>query len=285
MDLTWQDDWPTMTDVHDEVEAFVDGAYAVLMDIVPAKAWRGLYYKGSALKSWESALDYVPEISDVDLHIWLQTDEDAEALFGSMEVALEVQAGLEREYKARVVDPIHFPRPQLMRMNRLVKGPNYVSPGPNVIRHLHGEPCPFKPYETDKMLRGDCEMALENAGFGDRLAGSAIDKPDRFLWKILRDLVFRVSPSGPRAVHLLGASTVFAWESNRTHIHQELIDRDHSDLAEAYAQYYLAGWRYFLSKWTDTDAGREAVREGIRVLEMTAGIARDWQAANGGVSG
>ena len=96
-DIAWRPDWPTAVQIRVEVEAYVESVTEVLTEAIPASALRGLYYKGSALKQWDSALDYVPEISDVDFHLWFATDEDVKTHFGSVEFALgpgETRAGL-----------------------------------------------------------------------------------------------------------------------------------------------------------------------------------------------
>jgi len=280
MDISWKSDWPSQIKIREEVEAFVDVVHDVLVTAISPSALRGLYYKGSAIKKWESALDYVPEISDVDFHVWLKSEADVERVFGSMDVALDVQASLEREYARRVPTPAHHPRPQFVIMNKLLEDPDYSPSAPDQVRVLRGVSCPSGSYDSKKMLETDCRRALSDESFLAKLPGSAIDKPGRLLWKVLRDLVFRVSPAGPRAIHLLGTPTEVAWESNRTRIYQELLDRGRTDLAEAYASYYPAGWAYFLSEWKDTNGGREAVREGIRVLELSAEVARQWMSAN-----
>jgi hypothetical protein len=280
MDISRKNDWPSRTKIREEVEAFVEAVSEMLLDAVSPEALRGLYYKGSSIKSWESALDYVPEISDVDFHVWLKTEDDVKRVFGSMDVALEVQTALERVYATRVPSPAHHPRPQFVILNKLVEDPRYSPPPPHGVRVLHGEDWPTMPYDSGRMLEVDAKNFVSHDDFLARLPGSAIDKPGRLLWKVLRDLVFRVSPAGPRVIHVLGASTEIAWESNRTRIYRELLDLEQADLGNAYANYYLAGWRYFLSGWRDTNAGREAIREGIKVLELGACVGRQWMSEN-----
>lgn len=278
MNIKWLDSWPGQDLIRAEVEAYVDLVDEVLTDAVGIGALRGLYYKGSSAKAWDSALDYVPEVSDVDFHVWFRSDDDVKRVFRSMETALDVQARLERGYAERVPEPFHTPRPQFVVLNDIVDQPDYTPPDPSLVRVLKGEPLARQTYDTERIREVDCRMALSHEGFVEKLPASAIDKPGRLLWKVLRDLTFRVSPAGPRAVHLLGGQTELAWESNRTAIYSALIDLEAEEIAEGYAGYYLAGWRYFLSGWEDTDAGRDAIRCGLNVLALTVDVARAWAA-------
>ena len=282
MDISWQVEWPGKEVVRAEVEVFAGVVHDVLTDAIEPGALRGLYYKGSSAKAWDSALDYVPEISDVDFHVWLRSDDDVDAVFGSLDLAFDVQAKLERVYLDRVSSPVHIPRPQIVIMNRLLAKPDYTPPAPHQDRVLVGEPSPSATYDAVAIRRTDCKMVLSHDNYIKTLPGSVIDKPGRLIWDSLRILCFRVSPSGPRALHLLGAPTELAWESNRTRVHGELKHLGYDQLADAYAEYYLSGWAYFLSDWRDTDAGRRAIQSGVEVLTMTADVARQWLAEQDG---
>ena len=85
---------------------------SALLDVLPAQSIRTIYFKGSAQRPWDSLLDYVPELSDVDVHVWLH-----EAAVSSdeitLETALQVQTAIERIYAERVPEPLHVPRPSL----------------------------------------------------------------------------------------------------------------------------------------------------------------------------
>ena len=45
-----------------------------LLDEIPPEEIRGIYLMGSGQKEWDSPIDYVPEISDVDIHIQFYSD-------------------------------------------------------------------------------------------------------------------------------------------------------------------------------------------------------------------
>ena len=68
---------------------------SVLLDRIPSDEVRGVYIKGSAQKQWESPLNYVPEISDVDMHLWFHGDDTWKTHLGTVSQALEVQRRVE----------------------------------------------------------------------------------------------------------------------------------------------------------------------------------------------
>ena len=58
-----------------------------LLHLIPEGEIRAIYLKGSAVKAWESPLDYVPEISDVDMHVWFRDDPSWSRYLGTVSQA------------------------------------------------------------------------------------------------------------------------------------------------------------------------------------------------------
>ena len=69
MTSDWPVNYPSKSALRREVQAAIDSWVEVLLDRLPDGAVRGIYFKGSAQKAWDSPVDYVPELSDVDLHL------------------------------------------------------------------------------------------------------------------------------------------------------------------------------------------------------------------------
>ncbi len=126
-----------------------------------------------------------------------------------------------------------------------------------------------------------CAPCSPSASNSTSLAGRLVDRPGRFVWEVLRSLVFRVSPSVPRVLDLLGLDPDHVWRLNRTQLVEALLSLDQHALA-AYIAYYETCWRYFLSEWKDYAAGRDAVRCGVEVIELGIRVAEDWVAMNSG---
>ena len=73
---------------------------------------------------------------------------------------------------------------------------------------------------------------------------------------------------------LLGMPLEQVWRLNRTAVVQELARRWEWDLAQAYERYYLAGWRSFLSGYTDSEAAGEALKMGMEVVRRGEAVAK-----------
>ena len=230
---------------------------------------------GSSLKHWDSPIDYVPEISDVDVQVVLR---DPGLLDDHLENALAIQRQYERRYAQRKPTSRHFPRPQIMVINRLLTSPEFLSGPPGTGATLYGKPFeelrpqPDPRFVTEvdrKTLLGDANRPwLEN------LPSHIIDRPGKFLFQPLRDLSWRVAPLAPRVLSVLGARFEEAWGQNRTGLVQSLNAHGQPEFADAYAGFYLEGWNFFLSGYSDADAARRALLAGRDVLERAVEVAR-----------
>ena len=257
-----------------------------LRTLIPVAEIRGIYLTGSTVKPWESPLDYVPEISDVDVHVSFHDDGAWRQYLDTVPRALEVQSGIEACFARRIPQPLHLPRLQLTVMNQLMRErPGFVYAPQSTVVVLHGEPYPMDDYSTpDTIRRHNAADLLERAEFVRRLPLLAIDRLGPHARDLLGQLVWRVSPVGPLALHLAGLGTEHAWSLNRTRVIAELRNLDLDTLADSYTDFYLSGWDYFLSGFADTNACRAAILAGTRVLTEGAEIARQWLNGNPTVS-
>ena len=256
----------------------VDSFVTVLLDEVPNEAIQGMYLKGSGRKQWDSPIDYVPEVSDVDIHIEFYNDDDWREYLGSLEQAIAVNREVERAYLARVSEPLHFPRPQLMIVNKLAQQIEFIHSPRETVRVLYGEEYPLADYsDPDAVREVECSRLSADAEY---LASDyplhIIDRLGKYTVDGLRTLAWRVSPAGPRALHILGIDTELAWSLNRTGIVRMLLEIGETELARSYLGFYVAGWRFFRSSFQDFDAGRAAASAGVEAVGRAAEIASRW---------
>lgn len=253
-------------------EAIVEAVLAGL----PEGAVLGVYAGGSSLKQWDTVIDYVPEFSDVDIHLLLS---DPDLLEADLERAFAVQADYEARFALKVPEPLHYPRPQVVVINRLVEDPAFMGPPPGTTKTLYGRPHEeVRPQPTDfdfvrKVDRGRLLEPREQE-WATNLPAHVLDRPSRYLWQPVRDASWRVSPTGPRVLSVLGASFEDAWGHNRTGVHRLLVDAGQAEFAGHYAGYYREAWRFFLSGYRDADAARAAILHAKQVLELGAAAGR-----------
>lgn len=263
-----------------ETEAMATAWVEVLRARLGDGAIRGIYLKGSAAKPWDSPIDYVPTVSDVDVHLWLARPNDR-AKLDDLPAALVIAESVRVAYLRRVRDPLHLPKPQLTLVNALHELPGYVPSPASTVRTLFGEP--YEGAAVDeageaRQRERDRVSLLAHRDFLAAVAMRVIDRPGPYLARILDELPWRVSPVAPRVLSLAGGGYDEVWTPNRTALIGRLRARGFALLAEAYELYYLGAWRVFLG-----EAGpEEAVRAGLEVLRLGIEVAQGFRADEGG---
>lgn len=276
----WDQRYPDRRVLREEVDCMVQAIAEALLEGVRDSEIVGIYFKGSAQKEWDSPLDYVPELSDVDVHVLFADDGLVDRYVGAVEQAVAVQQSMERKYRSLCPHPVHVPRPQVTVLNRLLADADFCWSLPETVTVVRGQPYPAPPPESgdrERIRAIDCKRLLEAEQYVKSWPLRVVDKPDRYLASALWGLTWQVSPVGPRVAHLLDVSTEEAWGSNRTHIAALLDALGQDGFVAAYTQFYLSGWEYFLSGFADTDAGRQAFRSGLSAIERGIEIARRWR--------
>jgi len=249
------------------VDAFVEA----LLGAIPAPEIAGIYFKGSAQKGWDSPVDYVPELSDVDMHLLFRDSSRAEQWPGTVEKALEIQHRVEEAYRRRIPAPIHVPQPQLVVLNRLMQEPDYYPSPKETVTTLYGEEYPDESYEDEKRLREiDRAKLLSHLPVLETFPRHVVDKPGPYVVAAMKNLSWRVSPIGPRMLSILDMPPMKAWSLKRTQMIPLLEESGESELARHYAAFYLRGWDYFLSGHRDSAAARDAVAAGVNALKISA---------------
>ena len=234
----------------------------------------GLYAKGSAVKDWDSPLDYVPEISDLDLHLRL----DSDVLPLGIETALALRAAAEAEFAQRAPAATHHPRAGLVLINELEEDPAYVASPAGTVRTLRGPAYMGQPDdpETDARIREtDRRQLLGQRDALDDLVWRMLDNTGPHARSNIRHMNWRVSPVAPRVLSVLGLPTIEAWSLNRTQLIAALRDRNRSTLATAYTAYYESGWRCFRSDYADRAAVSAALDAAVAVIQEGAQIAQE----------
>ncbi len=259
------------------LDAFVE----ILFEAIPRSNIAGLYFKGSANKEWDSPLDYVPEISDIDIHLLFTDDASLGKYLGTPEQALDIQSRVEKRYFSNNKKPYHIPRPQVMVLNLMLQEDDFVSSPESTISILYGKEYPQAECRDEKKItQVDCKHLLDQEEFIKNFPLHIVDKPSKYLWQSLRNLVWRVSPVGSRVLSMTGTPYTKAWGINRTKVVALLQALGENELVGDYSQFYLSGWDYFLSNYADTEAGRRAIISGINTLRRGIEIAKTFKNRN-----
>ena len=274
----WDCRFPDHDQLRTETRCLATCVRDQLLALIPEDQIRGIFLTGSTVKPWDSPLDYVPEVSDVDIHVSFRDDISWRHHLDTVPRALEVQAAIEACFDERIPQPLHRPRPQILVLNKLMaerKGFVYAPRSTVVV--LHGEAYPKDDYsDPDAIRRHNAADLVERAEFVQRVPLLAIDRPWTYSRDLLSQLTWRISPVGPLALHLSGLDTQHVWTFNRTRVTAVLQDLALHDLADAYTAFYLSAWDYFLSSFTDTTACRAAILSGTQVLTEGTDLGQQW---------
>lgn len=244
-----------------EIDAMAAAYAETLLELAPPVTVNAIYAKGSAFKKWDSLIDYVPELSDVDIHVRFTDNASAAQTFGTVRGALNVASKALSLFNTCCPDAVHKPRPQLVLLNDLESQPGHFPSPYETVRTLHGQDYQrATPLEFERTKAEDARRILADASFLVAEAPTKLaDRPGRLAWHVVSLLTWRVGPAGPRILTQLGLEPLTAWSLNRTSIVRELATRANTRIAEAYAGFYLAGWEGFRSAFLNGDAAVKAI--------------------------
>lgn len=248
-----------------EITAMLDSLLAALDERIPRGAIRGVYFKGSASKVWHVPCDYVPELSDLDLHVWLHDEASAavEAQFQDTRFALEFAAAAEAAFRHRVPSPCHVPRPQVLILNEAMRRRTSWTRSHAVV--LRGE----APPGSEATAREDRETLLAVSGEAAQLGLSVMDKLEAEVWTALRAVNWRVSPLPARLLSAAGAGAQ-VWDEPRSVLLADLDRSGFGAVAAHLGRYYDHAWKGFCGGWRDAAPMRLAILAALDALALAA---------------
>lgn len=253
-----------------KARADTECATEVWADILPqffGSRLDSFYAKGSAFKTWDSYIDYVPIISDVDIHICTLGDEPL--FLGSskdFDDALNLSAQCEKEFLRRRPDHLHIPRMQVIETRFLKQIEKYTPPRHQDIRVLYGTPILEEPPSPEIVRSGDLERILADEEFVSDIPRRTLDRTGLDFWAFIRQITWRVSPFPVRILTQNLDDPIDAWSWNRTNIHKALLEAGYDAIAKYYHGFYSAGWELYLSNFQGLDEYREMAKNGYYVL-------------------
>jgi hypothetical protein len=249
------------------------------------EVWRRLIYerlsdrieyallKGSGIKEWESPVDYVPVISDIDIHVGTKKGTP---LFPKNRdgflYSLETTRLYEEMFKEKRPGHLHIPRPQIMVVEE--NRGEWLPESPEEFKPIYGD-VPLKPEEPEESLRArDLDELAGLAPLMARLPEYVIERIDLEYYRVLRMLCWVVSPT-PFRVLSQYTDPKHAWTLNRTKALQLLERSGLQDIAQPYREYYLTGWKAFTEGFRDNDTMRKLITHAYDVLYASYDAVRE----------
>ncbi len=227
-----------------------------------------MYSKGSATKKWDSLIDYVPIMSDVDIHI--KEHEDS-SLFANLSDAFISSIGISQTYEDLFVEKnpahLHIPRTQIVNLKDLENSVSIIFPKPETVNILLGKYPKYETKTADFVRRVDRFRLMEEEDFLASLPKSVIDRTGIDLWTLIRRMVWRVSPSPIRLLTQTHDEPMDLWNFNRTELVAILEEKGYEQIAENYQDYYYEGWLVFLDGFSDSVSMRSVISLGFEIIK------------------
>jgi len=226
------------------------------------------YTKGSATKQWDSCIDYVPILSDVDIHIKIHDHSkffDDETSFYE---AVSLPELYENKYIEMNPDYLHIPRIQIIVINRIIELVDFVYPREHEIISLIGKPILLENPPIEKIKKHDLQNLLTLKEFLPTLSLSMIDRTGLELWTVIRRMNWKISPAPIRLLSQIHEDPLSLWALNRTKIVEELEKQKFHKIAEIYTEYYNQGWVAFRENFSNSHTLRKLISLGFEVLQL-----------------
>jgi hypothetical protein len=260
--------------VRTDIQASLDAWKSVLLESFGERL-KCAYAKGSSVKQWDSLIDYVPIISDVDIHFTMTDDrgmfpESPDEFADSMALSKRY----EEVYKEIHPEHAHMPRCQLSLVDRLKDVVEYVPPRVQDVHLLIGEfsqpPLP----SVSRIQQIDLQNLLSLPEYFEKIPNRVMDRAGLDFWQIIREMTWRVSPSPVRLLTQSSRDPLEVWSMNRTHVVMELLKNGENEIADHYSGFYSAGWSLFRSGFTSLENFRAMTTHGYYVLKNCCEAAR-----------
>jgi len=233
-----------------------------------SKTVKYAYAKGSSTKNWDSYIDYVPVLSDVDIHIKLFDNAQFLNDINSFQEALNLSETYESRFIENNPNYFHLPRTQIIKIDDLVKLVDYVPPRETGIKPIFGTPKLEQNHSINTIKEIDLKNLLSLDEFLYSVPMSMVDRTGFDLWSMVRRLNWRVSPAPVRLLTQTSDDPLALWELNRTTITEELDDHDFHLISESYKDFYYEGWISFMEDFTNGQSLRRLISNGFDVLKL-----------------
>ncbi|MFW9928566.1 MAG: hypothetical protein ACFFD1_04165 [Candidatus Thorarchaeota archaeon] len=262
------------SDIINQLKGEVDSATKIILSILQVEFTESLqlvYFKGSAAKSWDSLLDYIPRLSDVDIHIKLN---DKKTLFDqtnkkTIKQAMRINTSYRRMFLNLHPKYLHIPRLQIMAINKFENNPNFIFPKKHQVKILYGKWNEYKDIEKEEIQKIDRNNLIKDYDSLKGLSEKLVDKSGLEFWNILKGLSWKISPSPTRLLtNLLPENDPYTiWSYNRTKTINILKRVGSKELSEKYKQYYILGWENFYSGFTNHELLNSQILIAYEILE------------------
>jgi len=249
-----------MLDGHENIIIELRKAFVEVCKSVFGESLVSIITKGSSVKG-----GFIPGLSDVDLHVYLEEDVFSHSDFLKLEFGLSMQEKMDA-----LIQKYDFGGgPIQVILINVSKPPDWSGPLPGAYIVLYGDGDPFPPPTVEGMLKQDLD-GLKNPTYAYKLISSFLDKGNDQLPNYVRRLNAAVNPALYRVLSLLTRDPVKVWKMTKFEVLdvlERLADESAKEVARLGREFYdMARKKERLGK--DLDFCRTAIRTGYKVVDL-----------------
>ncbi|MFW9966953.1 MAG: hypothetical protein ACFFEA_07350, partial [Candidatus Thorarchaeota archaeon] len=154
-----------------------------------------------------------------------------------------------------------------VHVNRYKNEDWFVMPKAEDVQPLIGHPQQEQLPSTETIRRIDLKNLVELEEYLQWLPMAAMDRAGFDFWSLIRQMLWRVSPAPTRLITQIHSDPYEVWNWNRTKICEKLLDMGLDHIESFYREFYMAGWRLFISGFTSLADFRKVVLNGYGLLK------------------
>lgn len=209
----------------EELARFAEKVGVAVAELLPD--YSSIIWKGSTHKPWEGPFDFLPGLSDVDIHVY-------------REAPLTDPWGLRRAV-LEAAGPVPFDTPLQLLVLDAPSLPDWWTILPGTYRILHGSEPPTQIPATAMLLERDRYGLAGAAADSARVSADILGLPDHELWGYLRSIRSLFPPALYRAASLWTGRPERVWSLNRSKLLSFAGEhRSLDDVTEAAVMYFAA---------------------------------------------
>ncbi|MDH3471522.1 MAG: hypothetical protein OEM94_09430 [Acidimicrobiia bacterium] len=232
----------------EDLEGYALAVADVAAELVPDHL--SILWKGSAQKPWDGPYDFLPGLSDIDIHIYRQG-------------VLADPWAMRQAVMHRVGPPPWDTPLQLLALDTATLPDWWLVMSYEV---LHGSAPPISTPSTDVLLQRDRVSLAEAHRHSTRVGTDVLGLSDGELWTYLRSVRWMFPPIVQRIATISGHPPEEVWSMNRTNaLALVTANPATSHLATAAADYFEAALR--ACERRDGPSAERALRAGQSLLD------------------
>jgi hypothetical protein len=255
-----------------DIKIAIDVWKSILLSELGEDSIECIFTKGSSVKLWESDIDYVPILSDVDIHLKVK-DKRKKILEGADSFAkgLKISENYNKlffETCGKIIySSKHLPRVEIVQLNAHGRKGYVVPPRAKDLHIIYGKMKYQEEMDHNDIRKMDKKSLINEKNFIETFPNKFFELSGIDYYSMLYRLNVRVSPSPIKLLTQINEENPHdLWSLNKTSVRKVLEESGYAEIAKNFEEYYKTGWKLFESNFTNPNLYRQMIKCGYTVL-------------------